>query len=46
MTSSPLAVNAQIYIRLHYEAGDPVTVTYLRDGKSRQATFTLKARPW
>lgn len=46
VSSSPLAVNAQIYIRLHYEAGDRVTVTYLRNGKKGKATFTLKAKPW
>ncbi len=46
VTSSPLALNAQIYIRLNYEAGDQVTVKYLRKGKTHEAKYTLKARPW
>lgn len=46
VSSSPLAVNAQIYIRLHYEAGDEITVTCLRDGRSRKVRYTLKAKPW
>jgi len=46
VTQSPLAVNAQIYIRLHHEAGDEVTLKYLRAGKTYEANYTLKAKPW
>ena len=46
VTSSPLALNAQIYIRLNFEAGDQVTLKYQRDGKTREAKYTLKAKPW
>lgn len=46
ITSSPLAVNAQVYIRLNYEAGNQVTITYRRDGKIREAKYRLKAKPW
>ena len=46
VTSSPLATNAQIYIRLHYKTGDQVIVKYLRAGKSHEAKYTLKAKPW
>jgi len=46
VTSSPLAVNAQIYIRLNYESGDKITVKYLRNGTTHEAKFTLKAKPW
>ena len=46
VTSSPLALNAQIYIRLNYEAGDKITVKYQRNGKTLDANYTLKAKPW
>lgn len=46
VTQSPLALNAQIYIRLNYEAGDQVIVRYRRAGKIHKATYTLKAKPW
>jgi len=46
VSSSPLAVNAQVYIRLNYETGDEITVKFLREGKTGEATYTLKAKPW
>lgn len=46
VSSSPLAVNAQVYIRLHHEAGDQVTLKYRRGRKILQTKYTLKARPW
>jgi hypothetical protein len=46
VTSSPLAVNAQVFIRLNYEAGDEVTVTYRRGRKAGTAKYRLKAKPW
>ena len=46
ITSSPLAVNAHVYIRLNYEAGDEVTVTYHRGQKVQRAKYRLKAKPW
>lgn len=46
VTFSPLARNAQIYIRLNYKAGDQITVQYQRKGKTHEAKYTLKAKPW
>lgn len=43
---SPLARNIAIYIRLHFEPGDEIRVSYLRNGKKGEATFNLKAKPW
>lgn len=46
VSASPLAMNAQIYIRLNYEAGEQITVKYRRDEETREAKYTLKAKPW
>lgn len=45
-TKSPLAQNAMIYIRTHFETGDEIEVRYLRDGDAKTAKFTLRAKPW
>lgn len=46
VSANPLAVNAQVYIRLHHEAGDRIKVKYLRGGEVREAAYQLRARPW
>ena len=43
---SPIAPNAMIYIRTHYDTGDEITVDYLRGGEAAKATFKLRAKPW
>lgn len=46
VTASPLAQNAMIYIRTHFETGDEIRVRYLRQGKEATTNFRLRAKPW
>ena len=46
VSSSPLTRHAMIHIRLHHKTGEKITLEFLRNGKSGEATYPLKARPW
>ena len=46
VTKSPLAINAMIYIRTHFETGAEIEVRYLRGKEKRSAKFKLRAKPW
>jgi serine protease Do len=45
-TNSPLAKNAMIYIRTHFETGDEVELKFLRGKEKRSAKVKLRAKPW
>jgi hypothetical protein len=45
-TKSPLAVNAMIYIRTHFDTGDEIRVRYRRGEAEAEAKFKLRAKPW
>ncbi|MGI9242096.1 MAG: Trx7/PDZ domain-containing (seleno)protein, partial [Verrucomicrobiales bacterium] len=45
-TKSPLAINAMIYIRTHFETGDEIRVRYRRGDEEAETSFKLRAKPW
>jgi len=45
-TMSPLAINAMIYIRTHFETGDEIRVRYRRGELEKETSFKLRAKPW
>jgi serine protease Do len=44
--TSPLARNAMIYIRTHFNTGDAIEVRYRRGEHEKKTTFKLRAKPW
>ena len=46
VTKSPLAVNAMIYIRTHFDTGDEIRVRYQRGDSESELSFKLRAKPW
>lgn len=43
---SPLARNAMVYIRTHFETGDTITVRYRRGEEDLSTEFRLRKKPW
>ena len=45
-TKSPLAQNAMIYIRTHFDTGDQIQVRYRRGERELETKVKLRAKPW
>jgi hypothetical protein len=43
---SPYTKNAHVYIRLFFKPGDTVKVKAMRDSKTLEFSFKVKAKPW
>lgn len=46
ITESEYTANPVVWIRLNRNPGDSITIKALRNGKTLEFTFKLKARPW
>jgi hypothetical protein len=46
VTSSEYTTNPVLWIRLNRKAGDTVKIKVIRDGKTLEFSFKLKAKPW